>query len=327
MGGKKNVSADDFDEQMAVEIYRKRNSFEAPENKGLETVFEAAYSEESKENEENHNAGGIRGRVPRAAKAKLQVKVRKITSQPYFVEDDEKTNLRKKQTAKLFKGRKKIKWKGLSAKQEQKLANIIADKSETEDEEELQPPLPPSIEPNLPFIVNDTSSTSFRLSDPSLPVTEDIKAFQTPKQISLAENKVTSANRKTLGRSAKSKRTAAEIDENIREADEWLGPLGFSDDEEENSKNRMDSSFKVFKTEPIINQPEKKKRQQNDRRKSKITKVRRSSRLFRGQSNDTPSDNDLGSIFHDVEIPEKRRQSRRSRIFSNNSDTMQLDTQ
>ena len=56
----------------------------------------------------------------------------------------------------------------------------------------------------------------------------------------------------------------------------------------------------------------------NDRRKSKIARVRRSSRLFRQQSEPlSDQTNHLGTVFQDVEIQDKRK-SRRSINFSNN---------
>jgi len=65
---------------------------------------------------------------------------------------------RKKQSAKLFKGRKKKpKWKGLNAKQEEKLLNVIANKSDTEDESILEEPLTPRMSDPKPFIISEKS--------------------------------------------------------------------------------------------------------------------------------------------------------------------------
>ena len=60
----------------------------------------------------------------------------------------------------------------------------------------------------------------------------------------------------------------------------------------------------------------KKEIAKDDRRKSKITKVRRSSRLFRGQNSLPLMDvsdqsSNLGSVFQDVEVQEKKVKSRR----------------
>jgi hypothetical protein len=118
-----NVTKDDsFDEETAIEIYGKGN-FEAPVNQGLETVFEV---DENDENGQNRMQGPVR-----ASKAKLQPKLRLLISQPYFIEDKDKEILRRKQTAKLFKGRKKFKWNGLSEKQEAALLTSIAEKDDT----------------------------------------------------------------------------------------------------------------------------------------------------------------------------------------------------
>ena len=87
-----------------------------------------------------------------------------------------------------------------------------------------------------------------------------------------------------------------------------MGPLGFSDDEDDSSNLSNFKPLKMAKT--------KKEVAKNDRRKSKITKVRRSSRIFRGQNSLPLMDmadksSNLGSVFQDVEVEEKPTKSRR----------------
>ena len=244
---KKIIKDDSFDEELAIEIYGKQK-YEAPVNEGLETIFD----------EEDP-------RRPRASKAKLQPKLRMVTSNPYFLEDTEKDTLRKKQVGKLFKGRKKIKWKGLTTKQEEKLLKTIADKSDTEEDTDIE------LEQN-DAVQDEIASRA----------TEEIASQAVDATIQKGENN--------------------EIDENIKDADAFLGPLGFGDDEN-------DSSFKSNLGK------ENTKLISNDRRKSTISKVRRSSRFFRCPNLPlTDQTNTLGSVYQDVEI-EDRRASRRSRLF------------
>lgn len=301
---KRSQSDDSFDEELAIEVYKKRKSFERPKNKGLETVFEGESGKENEVGEKLEN--NTRGRAPRAAKAKFLPKLRQISTQPYWTEDEEKSALRKKQTAKLFKGRKKPKWKGLTAKQEEKLMQKIIDKTDTdvdtEEEEEIEEKRiskdGANVE-NLPFIVNESSlrSTSEGQTDESL-------SFHTPSSfnthISLAQ---ATAEDKLL------QAEEIEIVENtIKEADAFLGPLGFSDDEDSENLSNFNKTLKMEKTKKDI--------AKDDRRKSNITKVRRSSRLFRGQTSVplmdiTDQSNNLGSVFQDVEVEEKSTKSRR----------------
>jgi hypothetical protein len=56
----------------------------------------------------------------------------------YWLEDKEKDKKRKQMTAKLFKGRKKVKFGGLTEKQEEKLLRIIASKDEVIHDEEKE---------------------------------------------------------------------------------------------------------------------------------------------------------------------------------------------
>ena len=69
------------------------------------------------------------------------------TGQHYLYKDKEKFNLRKKQSSKHFKGRKKIKWKGLTPQQEVNLMELIANKSETESSSSCQKTLKKSPDP------------------------------------------------------------------------------------------------------------------------------------------------------------------------------------
>lgn len=183
MGRKKNVPGknakakeDSFDEEAAIEIYGKRN-FEPPVNKGLETVLELP--EDIGEQNENCRA--------RASKAKLMPKMRVLASQPYFIQDKEKDALRRKQTAKLFKGRKKPRWQGLSAKQESALLDAISSKPETDDEEsDKEDEDEESKHQNLmPFLVTDSPSEAaltLRLSSGTSSSFNDEKqmSFHTP---------------------------------------------------------------------------------------------------------------------------------------------------
>ena len=119
---------DSFDEELAKQIYSQPNTnYEAPENQGLGTILEVneseAQSTDSSRNPRNRNGKAI---LP------PQLRMMTRTGQHYLYEDKEKFSLRKKQSSKLFKGRKKIKWKGLTPQQEVNLMEMIADKSETE---------------------------------------------------------------------------------------------------------------------------------------------------------------------------------------------------
>lgn len=278
MGRKKNSNVkkksinDSFDEEEAIRIYSRRKSFERTENIGLETTFEEAEEENTK------------SRASRATKAKLPPKLRMITSQPFFIEDKEKSILRKKQTAKLFKGRKKPKWKGLTAKQEEKLIHLIQNKSDTEDDtDQDEVPASSSPIPNvIPFVTSNSSSD------------ENSILRLTP---------VTAGQEVNVISEQKNQENMMEID--IKNADDFLGPLGFSDDEDD-----AEASFKPMKMSNAI----KENVQKGDRRKSKIATVRRSSRLFRGEPLKDQSNN-LGSVFQDVEITERKKTKRQSNIF------------
>ena len=117
----KNVSKkdDSFDEELAIQIYGQKD-YDAPENKGLETVIEV-----KNENEvENNTNSRSRNRIGKASGFQPQLRMMTRTGQHYLYDDREKEILRKKQVNKLFKGRKKMKWKGLSAKQENHLIGM-----------------------------------------------------------------------------------------------------------------------------------------------------------------------------------------------------------
>ena len=124
----KKSNDDSFDEELAIEIYRKRKSYERPENTGLETLLES----EGKDEEKPENSTRVRAQRASRPQQGVQPKLRMINTQPYYLEDDDKTVLRKKQIAKLFKGRKKFKWKGLTTKQEDKLFLAISEKPDTD---------------------------------------------------------------------------------------------------------------------------------------------------------------------------------------------------
>ena len=97
----KKSNDDSFDEELAIEIYRKRKSYERPENTGLETVLES----EGKDEEKPENSTRVRAQRASKSQQGVQPKLRMINTQPYYLEDDDKTVLRKKQIAKLFKGK------------------------------------------------------------------------------------------------------------------------------------------------------------------------------------------------------------------------------
>merc|ERR1712029_1060997 len=104
-----------------------------------------------------------------------------------------------------------------------------------------------------------------------------------------------------------SQKRQEEMHQNIRDADAFLGPLGFSDDDDENDEEES-SAFKNWR---LASEDKENVAKNKDRRKSKITKVRRSSRVFKGVSssnNAQPSTNETnyGSVYTSVEITEKK---------------------
>ena len=278
MGRKKGKSNkkdlnDSFDEELAKRIYGKQE-YEAPLEQGLSTVLETDKEQDDVQNN--------LGRPARSSKAELLPQPRKITSQPFYIQDKDKDVLRKKQVAKLFKGRRKDKpkWKGLSAKKEEALFKIIAEKPDTsedesepevEEEEDIPAPL-------MPFIVTEDKEN--------------------------VESRLSGIN--TVESSVSRKRHEEKM---IKDADAFLGPLGFSDDEDDEVDEA--SAFKQWR---MASDDKENVAKSKDRRKSKITKVRRSSRLFKGSSNtsSTSSSNsvlsdetNLGSIYQSVEVTEK----------------------
>ena len=271
MGRKKAKSSkkdgnDSFDEELAKSIYGKQE-FEAPIDRGLSTLLEA---EDERPVSETQAA-----RPARSSKAGLLPQPRKITSQPFYIQDQDKDVLRKKQVAKLFKGRRKDKpkWKGLSAKKEEALLKLIADKTATSDESESETEDSPLRERMMPFIINNSEDLDNRVS----------------------------------GIENSSQKRQEEMHQNIRDADAFLGPLGFSDDDDENEEEES-SAFKNWR---LASEDKENVAKNKDRRKSKITKVRRSSRLFKGVSssnNAQPSTNETnyGSVYTSVEITEKK---------------------
>ena len=126
----KNSNNDSFDEELAKQIYSQPNTnYEAPENQGLGTILEV--NESSEVSTAENSSRNPRNRTNKAI-LPPQLRMMTRTGQHYLYEDKEKFSLRKKQSSKLFKGRKKIKWKGLTPQQEVNLMEMIADKSETE---------------------------------------------------------------------------------------------------------------------------------------------------------------------------------------------------
>ena len=134
---------DSFDEELAKQIYSQPNTnYEVPENQGLGTILEVNESEAQ-------SADSLRDPRNRNGKAILPPQLRMMTRTGlhYLYEDKEKFNLRKKQSSKLFKGRKKMKWKGLIPQQEVNLMELIANKSETESSSSCQKTLKKSPDP------------------------------------------------------------------------------------------------------------------------------------------------------------------------------------
>ena len=271
MGRKKSKSQkkdsnDSFDEELAKSIYGKQE-YEAPIDQGLSTLLEADTSGEEPAQRS--------GRPARSAKADLLPQTRKITSQPFFIQDADKDALRKKQVAKLFKGRRKDKpkWKGLSAKKEEALLKLIAEKPETSEDESSDDEIEISPiskrQPLMPFIINDNQNLEDDKKGPSVSV----------------ENS--------------SRKRQEEMHQNIKDADAFLGPLGFSDDDDENEEEN------AFKNWRLATQDKENVAKNKDRRKSKITKVRRSSRLFKGTSSSSAEESNYGSVYQSVEVTEK----------------------
>ena len=267
-GNKKELN-DSFDEELAKRIYGKQD-YEAPPEQGLSTVLETDREQED----------GIGGRPARSTKADLLPQPRKITSQPFYVQDQDKDVLRKKQVAKLFKGRRKDKpkWKGLSAKKEEALLKIIAEKPDTSEDESEPEVEEVSPAPLMPFIISEDK--------------ENVESRLSP--INNIESSV-------------SRKRHEEMYQNIKDADAFLGPLGFSDDED----NEVDEGS-AFKQWRMASDNKENVVKNKDRRKSKITSVRRSSRFFKGSSSSNASsssvlsdETNLGSIYQSVEISEK----------------------
>ena len=268
MGRKKSKSQkkdsnDSFDEELAKSIYGKQE-YEAPIDQGLSTLLEADTSGEEPAQRS--------GRPARSAKADLLPQTRKITSQPFFIQDADKDALRKKQVAKLFKGRRKDKpkWKGLSAKKEEALLKLISEKPETSEDESSDDEIETKRQPLIPFIINDNQNLDDDKKDPSVSV----------------ENS--------------SRKRQEEMHQNIKDADAFLGPLGFSDDDDVD-----DGEENAFKNWRLATQDKENVAKNKDRRKSKITKVRRSSRLFKGTSSSSAEESNYGSVYQAVEVTEK----------------------
>ena len=301
MGRRKSKSTkkdlnDSFDEEVAKKIYGKQE-YEAPLEQGLSTILEA--DKELDGNVQN-------GRPARSSKAELLPQPRKLTSQPFYIQDQDKDVLRKKQVAKLFKGRRKDKpkWKGLSAKKEEALFKIIAEKTDTsEDESEPEEEMQPAS--LIPYIVTDDKENSeSRLSGGI----ENIDSSSQKPYFVADDNDKDNLESRLSDRieniEGSSRKLQEEMHQNIKDADAFFGPLGFSDEEDEEVGE--ESSFKQWR---LASDDKENVTKNKDRRKSKITKVRRSSRFFKGSSNTTNSvlsdETNLGSIYQSVEISEK----------------------
>ena len=285
----KNSNDDSFDEETAKQIYSQTNTnYEAPENHGLGTILEANESEaDSSRNPRNRNGKAI---LP------PQLRMMTRTGQHYLYEDKEKFNLRKKQSSKLFKGRKKIKWKGLTPQQEVNLMELIANKSETESsssssDEEDEDMRTDQNHPNnqMPFIMdcNESSTLSLQSSTSKEALNSESvsseNSFHTPMKSVDNSNvfhdaaaDVVKTDEKSLKKhpvsptpastpsaakipygltpdTTKHKKNEATISHDLKEIDDFLGPLGFSDNEDDISDELLSKSKTV--PEPLLPPP------------------------------------------------------------------------
>jgi len=125
----------------------QRTHYRAPEDRELETLFEAKDADNGGNAEDgNGNGGGRRPKRKCAANEELSVgkylAKRKLEPTPFFLEDPIKTKHRVKMSKKVGNNKKKgtARFKALSPGQEVKLAQLIADKADTtfEGEEDTE---------------------------------------------------------------------------------------------------------------------------------------------------------------------------------------------
>ena len=231
---KKNQNDDSFDEEAAAEFYSAKEPYEPPVNKGLETIIESRDCENGTpkaSTSKPRNRGGKSG-----FSAKLRMMER--TGQHYLYEDKEKDALRKKQVTKMFKGRKRPKWKGLTAKEETKLFELIANKSETEESDDEDSYSDLGNDNQMPFIMVENDSSVLRSSRSSSSLNSTSK-FQTPKESfsppptysksSKAKTPLTRTKIPKLPSKDSIKLQDKQIEQEQKVLDDILGPLEFSE--------------------------------------------------------------------------------------------------
>ena len=231
---KKNQNDDSFDEEAAAEFYSAKEPYEPPVNKGLETIIESRDRENDSpiaSTSRPRNRGGKSG-----FSAKLRMMER--TGQHYLYEDKEKDALRKKQVTKMFKGRKKPKWKGLTAKEETKLFELIANKSETEESDDEDSYSDLGNDNQMPFIMVENDSSVLRSSRSSSSLNSTSK-FQTPKESfsppptysksAKAKTPLTRTKTPKIPSKGSSQLQEKQIEQEQKVLDDILGPLEFSE--------------------------------------------------------------------------------------------------
>jgi len=153
--GKKQKSPEE-EQELLEDLYTNRN-FSAPAAKALETITEADHSADDSSPTKalqpaapDEEEGTTRTRKPRGAASRARAsmapkEVRRLDFVPYHVADKERDRRRVQRAAKVAKskGKKPVKFQGLSGEQEDKLQRILYEKREdeeevSEDEEETQ---------------------------------------------------------------------------------------------------------------------------------------------------------------------------------------------
>lgn len=326
------------EEKKLVEIYTNKN-FEAPAVKSLERIDEESTSQGEGTPEASTGKAISQPRPRRAAaaaaKSSLAPKeVRKLEFVPYHVSDKERDKRRRQRavTMSKSKGKKPVKWQGITEEQEDQLAKLIADgiseEEDTDDDDNIinraidkvlmkgkaaaavgaaaNDPLPPLTTGSAPSVTASASkrvNTKRRRSSavfvrPSFQFPE----FDEEPELMTAGGSggVTAADCATAAEEeSNSRRTSFELA--IQEADLMFGPIDDGSRPEETGET----------TEPKLPKLEDTKVYQ---------RVRRSSRFFRASGGGGPSlscsgsEEPSGSVFTEVAIlPKKdRRKSRRT---------------
>jgi len=146
--GKKQKSPEE-EQELLEDLYTNRN-FSAPAAKALETITEAEHSADDSSPTKAlqpaapdvEKEGTTRTRKPRGAASRARAsmapkEVRRLDFVPYNVADKERDRRRVQRAAKVAKskGKKPVKFQGLSGEQEDKLQKILYEKREEEEEE------------------------------------------------------------------------------------------------------------------------------------------------------------------------------------------------